>query len=52
MLAMVGTSAVIARLGSRGWSIVPKAVDPVLLTGNRWGRLMCVGTECPYMLCV
>jgi hypothetical protein len=20
---------------------------PVLLTGNRWGRLMCVGTGCP-----
>jgi hypothetical protein len=49
MLAMVGTSAVTAQLGPRGWNIVCKVVGHVLLPGNRWGQLMCVGTECPDM---
>jgi hypothetical protein len=52
MLAMAGTSAVIGRLGPRGWSIVPKVVGPILLPGNHRGWLMCVGMECPYMSCV
>jgi hypothetical protein len=30
-------------------ALYAKAVSPDLLTGNRWGWLMCVGTECPYM---
>jgi hypothetical protein len=48
MLAMVGTSAAIARRqpGTIG-ALYAKAVSPVLLPGNRWGRLTCVGTECP-----
>jgi hypothetical protein len=33
-------------------ALYAKAVSPDLLTENRWGRLMCVGTECPYMSCV
>jgi hypothetical protein len=53
MLAMVGTSAVVARRqpGTIG-ALYAKAVSPVLLLGNQWGRLICVGTECPYMSCV
>jgi hypothetical protein len=27
-------------------------MGPILLLGNRWGRLMCVGAECSYMSCV
>jgi hypothetical protein len=52
MLAMVGTSAVIAWLGPRGWSIVAKEVGPILLPGNQWGRLTCVGMECTDRSCV
>jgi hypothetical protein len=53
MLAMVGTSAVVARRRSRTiGAFYAKAVSPDLLSGNRWGRLTCVGTECPYMSCV
>jgi hypothetical protein len=33
-------------------ALYAKAVSPVLLTGNRWGRLMCVGMECPDTSCV
>jgi hypothetical protein len=33
-------------------ALYAKAVRPVLLPGNRWGRLMCVGTVCLAMLCV
>jgi hypothetical protein len=53
MLAMVGISAVVARRqsGTIG-ALYAKAVSPNLLPGNRWGRLTCVGTECPYMSCV
>jgi hypothetical protein len=29
-----------------------KAVSPSLLTGNRWGQLICVGMECLAMSCV
>jgi hypothetical protein len=29
-----------------------KAVSPDLLTGNRWGRLMCVGMEYLATSCV
>jgi hypothetical protein len=48
MLAMVGTSAAIARrrLETIG-AFYAKAVSPVLLPWNRWRWLMCVGTECP-----
>ena len=31
---------------------LPADFTPVLLLGNRWGRLTCVGTEYPYMSCV
>jgi hypothetical protein len=53
MLAMVGTSATVARwqLGTIG-ALYAKAVGPLLLPGNRWGRLLCVGMEYPYMSCV
>jgi hypothetical protein len=33
-------------------ALYAKAVSPDLLTGNRWGRLMCVGTECLATSCV
>jgi hypothetical protein len=33
-------------------ALYAKAVSPVLLMGNRWGRLMCVGTECLATSCV
>jgi hypothetical protein len=48
MLAMVGTSAAVERRqpGTIG-ALYAKTVSPVLLPGNRWGRLTCVGTECP-----
>jgi hypothetical protein len=50
MLAMVGTSAVVARRqpGTIG-AFYAKVVSPVLLPWNQWGRLICVGMECPYM---
>jgi hypothetical protein len=49
----VGTSAVVARWqpGTIG-ALYAKAVSPILLPGNRWGRLRWVGTEYPYMSCV
>jgi hypothetical protein len=33
-------------------ALYAKAVSPFLLPGNRWGQLMCVGTECLAMSCV
>jgi hypothetical protein len=33
-------------------ALYAKVVSHVLLTGNRWGRLMCVGIECPDTSCV
>jgi hypothetical protein len=33
-------------------ALYAKVVSPVLLPGNRRGRLMCVWMECPYMSCV
>jgi hypothetical protein len=53
MLAMVGTSAVVARRhpGTIG-ALYAKAVSPILLLGNRWVRLTCVGTECPFVMCL
>jgi hypothetical protein len=33
-------------------ALYAKAVSPDLLTGNRWGWLMCVGTECLATSCV
>jgi hypothetical protein len=50
MLAMVGTSAAVARRQPETiGALYAKAMSPVLLPGNRWGRLTCVGMECPYM---
>jgi hypothetical protein len=48
MLAMVGTSVAVARrqLGTIG-ALYAKVVSPIMLPGNRWGQLMCVGMECP-----
>jgi hypothetical protein len=48
MLAMVGTSAGVARWqsGTIG-ALYAKAVSPVLLLGNRWGRLICLGKSAP-----
>jgi hypothetical protein len=53
MLAMVGTSAAVARWqpGTIG-ALYAKVVSPILLPGDRWGQLTCVGMECPYMSCV
>jgi hypothetical protein len=53
MLDMVGISVTVAwrQPGTIG-ALYAKAVNPVMLLGNRWGRLTCVGTECPYMSCV
>jgi hypothetical protein len=53
MLSMVGTSATVAwwQPGTIG-ALYAKVVSHVLLLGNRWGQLICVGTECPYMSCV
>jgi hypothetical protein len=33
-------------------ALYDKAVSLFLLTGNRWGWLMCVGTECLATSCV
>jgi hypothetical protein len=33
-------------------ALYAKAVSPDLLLGNRWGQLMCVGTECLSTSCV
>jgi hypothetical protein len=33
-------------------ALYAKAVSPDLLVGNRWGQLMCVGTECLTTSCV
>jgi hypothetical protein len=33
-------------------ALYAKAVSPFLLLGNRWGRLICVGTECFATSCV
>jgi hypothetical protein len=33
-------------------ALYAKAVSPDLLMGDRWGWLICVGTECSYMSCV
>jgi hypothetical protein len=33
-------------------ALYAKAVSRDLLAGNRWGRLMCVGTECLATSCV
>jgi hypothetical protein len=43
MLAMVGTSAVVARRqpGTIG-ALYAKVVSPILLPWNRWGQLTCV----------
>jgi hypothetical protein len=39
--------------GSRvSGALYAKAVSPFLLPGNRWGWLMCVGTECLATSCV
>jgi hypothetical protein len=50
---MVGTSGAIARRqpGTIG-ALYAKAMSPTLLMGNRWKRLMCVGTECLATSCV
>jgi hypothetical protein len=34
-------------VGPITWEVLPQS-----RTGNRWGWLICVGTECPYMSCV
>jgi hypothetical protein len=54
MLAMVGTRAVVAwwQLGTIR-ALYAKAVSPVLLPGNRWGRLTCVGDGVPlHVVCL
>jgi hypothetical protein len=33
-------------------ALYAKAVNSDLLPRDRWGWLICVGTECPYMSCV
>jgi hypothetical protein len=33
-------------------TLYAKAVSPFLLPENRWGRFMCVGTECLATSCV
>jgi hypothetical protein len=40
-----------------GWvwgngELYPREVGLDLLLQNQWGRLMCVGIECPYTSCV
>jgi hypothetical protein len=53
MLAMVGTSAVVARRqrGTVG-ALYAKAVSSVLLLGNRWGRLTVWGRSALHVMCL
>jgi hypothetical protein len=52
MLAMVGASAATTQRHPGQWGIACRGGESWPRTGNRRGRLICVGTECPYMSCV